>query len=797
MQKDSYNSFSTPGFELPENIESLNKHASQKELDEMKREQRQRQRDFGRKMESDIDKDLFDEVSPKSRKAKKSRKVKKLLGRENKVKIYLRIRPPRSEYTFINKIAKDKLSIQINKDFELKAFGFDKIISPKEKQLKAFAVTCSDVLKGILQGYNGCLIAYGQTGSGKTYTILGDQSKNVKGLLQLSLAYLLASQKEIWLEMSAVQIYMENLYDIFEGEDSQQTSKRKGKSQVKQSMKFSNRTATQNLFSHMKKVKYSYVSKNGMRLHDLLTFKIESIEDVEEIIYLVERNRRTEKTKMNDKSSRSHAVFMVKVHNPEFSGYSTFYLVDLAGSERIKKSQIRDKVTLDETISINSSLMALSNCISTLVKWNNLSRKKKAKSKSRKSGESPTISVSPTNSDNTVITHIRKLNLTGTLPETQSVVTKIDKKKHIPFRESKLTMLLQNCLLGKSMLGLIVTISPDDKDVDESFSTLKFGQCAAKMEIKPMKNEEIEKEQKQSELEKKKESRRKKSSRDKPRRKNKDRHKKNQSQSSGIDAIQSEMEQLDREMNMNIQRNLSKNLKSLDASEDRNIFKMEKQPDSPDETNLRSSSSRREELISQLVMEPPTVDQQENSSPSNTDLDQPVYQANFTNDNSNQANLNNQISEGFNFDPGMVNKDEEHFERYEQEIRKRRQRGESLESISHSKEVPYKEGNNSNFTFQQQDTCGSIGNSSLQNSLYQNITHNVMGENNLGTSEADLVNENRKVVDSEIVESNVLGSNMLETSGGIPASISLLINSLKDTGNGQEKIQQIVNELTK
>lgn len=54
----------------------------------------------------------------------------------------------------------------------------------------------------------------------------------------------------------------------------------------------------------------------------------------------------------------------------------------------------------------------------------------------------------------------------------------IEKKLHVPYRDSKLTMLLQNSLSGKSYLALIVTISPDDINVEESFSSLRFASGA-------------------------------------------------------------------------------------------------------------------------------------------------------------------------------------------------------------------------------------------------------------------------------------------------------------------------------
>ena len=69
---------------------------------------------------------------------------------------------------------------------------------------------------------------------------------------------------------------------------------------------------------------------------------------------------------MNRWSSRSHAVFLIKILNNEFLKPNYLNIVDLAGSERVKKSLIVNAKLLEETISINSSLMALGKCINFL-----------------------------------------------------------------------------------------------------------------------------------------------------------------------------------------------------------------------------------------------------------------------------------------------------------------------------------------------------------------------------------------------------------------------------------------------
>ena len=113
---------------------------------------------------------------------------------------------------------------------------------------------------------------------------------------------------------------------------------------------------------------------------------------------------------------------------------STLFLVDLAGSERVKKSKATD-VRLNEAKTINFSLSALGNCIHALTEKGS---------------------------------------------------------KHVPFRDSKLTRLLQDSLGGNSKTSMIVTIGPSYSNRSETIMSLKFGERAMKVENKPSVNKKID-----------------------------------------------------------------------------------------------------------------------------------------------------------------------------------------------------------------------------------------------------------------------------------------------------------------
>jgi hypothetical protein len=158
--------------------------------------------------------------------------------------------------------------------------------------------------------------------------------------------------------------------------------------------------------------------------------QIIEIEQALEAIRLSETNRNVGETSMNTFSSRSHAIYRFRILNHLTGTSCLLQLVDLAGSERLKKSNITNE-RYDETISINSSLTTLGKCIILL-----------------------------SNKKNT----------------------------HIPFRESKLTRVLNDSIGGNAKTAMVVTLSPEISDLDETVASLCFGQRACKITTRAIIN---------------------------------------------------------------------------------------------------------------------------------------------------------------------------------------------------------------------------------------------------------------------------------------------------------------------
>ncbi len=159
-------------------------------------------------------------------------------------------------------------------------------------------------------------------------------------------------------------------------------------------------------------------------------------QDVLDIIRTGQANRAIASTKMNAESSRSHSIFVLYLNQKNLKDGSNkqgkLYLVDLAGSEKVGKTGAQG-TTLDEAKMINKSLSALGNVINSLTDG--------------KSG-------------------------------------------HIPYRDSKLTRMLQESLGGNSRTTLIINCSPSSYNEAETLSTLRFGNRAKTIKNKAKINQE-------------------------------------------------------------------------------------------------------------------------------------------------------------------------------------------------------------------------------------------------------------------------------------------------------------------
>lgn len=280
---------------------------------------------------------------------------------------------------------------------EKDGFTFDRVFPMGTKQHEVFDYGVKDIVKDVLDGYNGTVFAYGQTGSGKTFTMMGADidSDELKGIIPRITEQIFQSivesdaHLEYLVKVSYMEIYLERIRDLLAPQND-------------------------NLQVHEEKSKGVYVK-------NLSDYYVSSAREVYEIMRTGGAARVISSTNMNAESSRSHSIFLITIQqrNTESGAQKTgnLYLVDLAGSEKVGKTGASGQ-TLEEAKKINKSLSALGMVINALTD---------------------------------------------------------SKAKHIPYRDSKLTRILQESLGGNSRTTLIINCSPSSYNEAETLSTLRFG----------------------------------------------------------------------------------------------------------------------------------------------------------------------------------------------------------------------------------------------------------------------------------------------------------------------------------
>uniref|UniRef100_A0A915C6H6 Kinesin motor domain-containing protein n=1 Tax=Parascaris univalens TaxID=6257 RepID=A0A915C6H6_PARUN len=294
-----------------------------------------------------------------------------------------------------------------------KMFAFDNVFDTTASQENVYDACAAPMLEYLFKGYNCTLLAYGQTGSGKTYTMGTEETADSinserRGIItrmvdaifeQIGLSPLYS------VSVSMLEIYEERVIDLLTpSRDNLQIREMKGAVFV------------QGLSSE--------------RVSSLAT----TMQQLEKGSLL----RSKGETAMNDKSSRSHAIFTVTIEKlPDKNGEggcfrSKLHLVDLAGSEKLKKTQAEGE-RMREGIKINEGLLALGNVIAALAEAGGSTR-------------------------------------------------------HIPYRDSKITRLLQDSLGGNSYTVMIACVSPADTNAEETLSTLRYADRTKKIKNKPIVN---------------------------------------------------------------------------------------------------------------------------------------------------------------------------------------------------------------------------------------------------------------------------------------------------------------------
>ncbi|CAL5221751.1 g4003 [Coccomyxa viridis] len=314
------------------------------------------------------------------------------------------------------------------------SFTFDWVYGPDSFQSEVYDKSAKGTVLSTLQGYNAAIIAYGQTGTGKTFTMEGEREGPQRGIIPRAVEDIFtciesdtATGSKYLVRASYLQIYNEVISDLLKPERHNLTIKED--------------------------------KKRGVFVDGLSEWVVRSPQEVYGLLERGAMQRATGTTKMNELSSRSHAVFIIIIEKStvtsrqeadgdemeQFRGLAPgmgrmengqpaggemmqcvkvgkLNLVDLAGSERVHITGATGK-RLEESKKINQSLSCLGNVIAALTDSRGL-------------------------------------------------------RTHVPYRDSKLTRILEDSLGGNCKTTMMATVSPALEAFPETVSTLKFAHRA-------------------------------------------------------------------------------------------------------------------------------------------------------------------------------------------------------------------------------------------------------------------------------------------------------------------------------
>ncbi|GAX82219.1 hypothetical protein CEUSTIGMA_g9647.t1 [Chlamydomonas eustigma] len=321
-------------------------------------------------------------------------------------------------------------------------FTFDEVLGPTCSQALVFSKCVAHSVDAFFDGYNSTVMAYGQTGSGKTHTMSQIVPEVVRNLFQA-----IDARKEdgtqCHLVIQYVELYNEELRDLLlvakvpaqANQASPPSSGGRGDHPLLGSST-SYRTASN--------INIRETAEGEIFLEGCREIPVNNAFELMSWIAAGNAVRSTAVTHLNETSSRSHSILILSLQqqlppSPDSGEVeilsSKLNLIDLAGSERTKKSRVEGS-RLKEAVSINQGLLALGNVISAL----------------------------------------------GDVQR---------RGCHVPYRDSKLTRMLQDSLGGNSFTTLIACVSGSFDNLEETLNTLKYANRARNIQNRAVINKEM------------------------------------------------------------------------------------------------------------------------------------------------------------------------------------------------------------------------------------------------------------------------------------------------------------------
>jgi len=328
---------------------------------------------------------------------------------ESSIQVVVRFRPPVTDEELQDKVAfvvhpSERCVHAADGSYH---FELDRAFPESATQEAVYDHVGRPVVEDVLSGYNGTIFAYGQTGSGKTHCMFGpgvnSGSPEAQGIVPRAVRQLFDfievehlcglpqevgenSGSEFTLYCSFLEVYREQMRDLLNPMNTN--------------------------------LRIKELPQRGLFVDGLTQLYVTCASEVMHALRAGKRARAVGSTRLNQHSSRSHAVFALHVEQLSASGtkrLGKLSLVDLAGSEKVSKSESVGE-TLEEAKKINWSLSALGNVIDALA----------------------------------------------------------EQRPHVPYRDSRLTRVLEEALGGNCHTTLLVAASTCMQHFDETLSSLRF-----------------------------------------------------------------------------------------------------------------------------------------------------------------------------------------------------------------------------------------------------------------------------------------------------------------------------------
>ncbi|KAF6754852.1 kinesin-like protein [Ephemerocybe angulata] len=394
-------------------------------------------------------------------------------GKDDKVMVSVRIRPTDQHNAWIPVQSEGGIKLDPNYAKSTTAtsttsFNFDAVLTGTPNKPIYTTVARSHV-HAAMDGYNAVIFAYGQTASGKTFTLSGNvdepgiiprSMKDVFGFIKRT------PTREYLLRCSYLEIYNENIHDLLAPPS----------------------TAAAN------PVQIQGGNGSDLILTPLREEVITSLKGVKEVLKRGESNRRTACTDWNDRSSRSHSVFRLVIESRERGSGAAYEEDDALSTGRATTPNPMNgrhtpglggrqtpglsgrntpglggpKLQARGGRSVQTSVLSLID----------LAGSEKATSDKERTREGKYINTS--------------LLTLGTVIGTLADNSAKKKTDHVPFRNSKLTRLLQPSLSGNARISVICTINPDPSAIAESTSTLLFAKRIKNVKLNAQKKEVVD-----------------------------------------------------------------------------------------------------------------------------------------------------------------------------------------------------------------------------------------------------------------------------------------------------------------